>query len=338
MTSTPATGRMIDLRDNTNLWGPPPAAVEALRGLDPRRLAAYPGADGGVLLPALAEFLGVSEAELALGCGSDDLIDAAFRLAEPGSALAYPEPTFSMVPVFGRANRLRLSPTPFEADGSLDAGALPAGASDASGIIYLCSPNNPTGTSLPEATLRTVVEHAPGLVVLDAAYAEFTGEPEWAGWAGRHDRLLVLRTFSKAWGLAGLRIGYAIGAPPLITRLRALRGPYGVNAVAEAAAAAALAHDGDWMRARSREAAANRDRLLGALRARGLAPLPSAANFVLLPVGDARGLASRMLARGVAVRAFPALPGIGDAVRISVGPWPLLEEALAALEEALACG
>ncbi|MGH7560323.1 MAG: pyridoxal phosphate-dependent aminotransferase [Gemmatimonadales bacterium] len=331
---------LVDLRDNTNLWGPPPSAVAAFRGLDPAAIGPYPGPTGGRLLPALARYLEVREEEVTVGCGSDELIDAAFRLAGPGAPLRYLAPTFSMVPVYGLANRLVPCPIPIDKGGGIPRGFPPSGAGP--GLLYLCTPNNPTGTTLPAGMIREAIATAAGdaLVVIDSAYADFAGEPPnaWMREAIRSGRTLVLRTFSKAWGLAGLRIGYAAGSPELVARLVAIRSPYNLNAVAERVALAALERDGDWVRARAREAAESRDRLLGRLRERGRAPWDSAANFVLLPVANAAEVVGRLLERGVAVRPFPGLPVIGDAVRIGVGPWPMVERFLDALEEVLPCG
>ena len=332
---------MINLRDNVNLWGPPPSAVELASRFEPEWFSRYPGFEGGELVRALSRRLGISEREVTVGCGSDELIDAALGLAEPGSALVHPAPTFAMVPVYARSNRLRSVPVPFHSAGGFCVDALMRAAySGGDGLpatIYLCSPNNPTGAAIPAAALRAVLDRAPGLVILDCAYAEFCSEPGWVREATRSDRLIVLHTFSKAWGLAGLRIGYAVGSDLTIARLRAARGPFSLNAVAEHVATRALELDGDWMRAHARQAAVNRDRLEHELRGLGLSPLRSSANFVLLPVPGSERLALRLLERGILVRAFADLPGIGDAIRIGVGPWELLDRLLTALGEVLPC-
>jgi histidinol-phosphate aminotransferase len=286
-------------------------------------------------VPALAGHLRVREEEIAVGCGSDELIDTAFRLTGAGAELRCVVPTFSMVPVYAAANGLTIRPVLARPDGDLD----PASLTPASGgAAYLCSPNNPTGGVLPPWVIEAVLARVPvdGLVILDAAYADFTDQADWLDQAVRAGRCLVLRTFSKAWGLAGLRVGYAVGHARLIARLNAIRGPYMVSAVSEAVVSRVLEQDGAWVQARAREAADNRDRLIARLVAMGQTPWPSRANFVLLPVADATAVAARLLARRVAVRAFVALPGVGDAVRIGVGPWELMERCLDALHEVLA--
>jgi histidinol-phosphate aminotransferase len=335
MTATPSP--LINLRDNVNLWGPPPSAAEVLRGFEPEWIAQYPGTEGGLLAPELARFLGVDEAEVSVGCGSDELIDAALGLAEPGSAVVHSDPTFTMVPVYARANRLRSVPVPYGASGEFDLARFSEARSKAGragpAVTYLCSPNNPTGGVIPAASIRALIADSSGLVILDCAYAEFCGEPDWVAEAVKSDRLVVLKTFSKAWGFAGLRTGYAVGSRALIGPLRASRGPFSLNAVAERAVTVALRRDQEWMRIHADQAGRNRDRLREELRARGLRPLPSSANFVLLPVTDAERVAAALLERGIAVRGFTRLPGIGDAVRIGVGPWELLERCLSALRE-----
>jgi histidinol-phosphate aminotransferase len=145
---------------------------------------------------------------------------------------------------------------------------------------------------------------------------------------------------SKAFGLAGLRVGYAAGSPQLVSAVEKSRGPYKVSAIGERMSLAALDEGMPWVRARVAEAIGNRDRLVSSLDERGLAALPSEANFVLVPVARAGERARAMRALGVAVRPFDALPGVtaalratqGSAVRISIGPWPMIEAMLAALD------
>jgi histidinol-phosphate aminotransferase len=329
-----ATPCPVDLRDNTNLWGAPPRATDALRAADAPALNFYPAPAGGALVATLARILGVRPDEVATGCGSDNLLDAALRaFAEPGAVLAHPAPSFSMVPIFAQLNGLVPVGVSLTPEGAADADALLASGAR---IIYLCSPNNPTGTVTPAAVVRRIVKESPGVVILDGAYAEFAPELEdFLRDAPSQDRLLVLRTFSKAWGLAGLRVGYAVGNATLVDAVRRSVGPYAVNALAERAACTALERDAAWMRRYAMEAAECRERVNGALRQMGLSPLNSRGNFICVPVRDARRVAADLAARGVAVRAFSYLPVFGDVLRVGVAPWPMMEVFLKALRETL---
>ena len=322
----------LDLSDNTSLYGAPPAALRALRDADPDTLARYPSARADDLRAALAMRLGAHPDQITTGCGSDDVLDSAMRaLAAPGERIAFADPTFSMVPDLARRNRLEAVPVPLTRGFDLDAdGLLATGA----GLIYLCSPNNPTGTLASPAALTRVLDRAPGVVVLDQAYAEFAASrPDPGLW--KRPSCLVVRTLSKAFGLAGLRVGYGIGHPTLVARVEEARGPYKVGAAAERAAVAALSEDMGWVEKRVAEARHDRARLVAELSAIGITPLPSAANFVLVPVPDAAVAAGRMRRAGVLVRAFPRLTGIGDALRITVAPGAAVVAAVAALREAL---
>ena len=325
----------IDLRDNVNLWGAPPSALEALRTADAAMLSQYPAVSAGTLTDRLAVTLGVGRDEVAAGCGSDDLLDAVFRaVAEPGAVLAHPAPSFSMVPIFARLNGLLPVAVPLRRDGAVDADAMLAiGAR----VIYLCSPNNPTGTVTSAEVIRRIVDESDAVVILDGAYAEFAPDVEQVlAEAPAFGRLLVLRTFSKAWGLAGLRVGYAVGSAELVRALRKSSGPYKVNALAARLATLAISHDETWMRTCATQAIACRERVTMELRQLGMEALKSHGNFVCVRVPDARMLASQLAQRGIAVRAFSGLPVFGDVLRVGVAPWPIMEQVVQAFREVLA--
>lgn len=328
----PVAGLTLDLRDNVNLWGAPPKAAAALRTLPETTLASYPGVSGSELTRALAARLGVRDDEIVAGCGSDDLIDACFRaVASPGERVAHPDPSFSMVPRFARLNGLEPVGVPLRPDGAADVDALLATGAR---IIYLCTPNNPTGTVTPASEVRRCIAHAPGIVVVDEAYAEFSSAPEWRHEVPALERVLVLRTFSKAWGLAGLRVGYGVGSRQLVDAVVRSRGPYKVNAVAEHAATIAVREDAVWMRRTADDAVATRTRLDALVQGRrGVRPWPSEGNLVFWQVdGDADAFADRFASHGIGVRAFRGLPGIGDALRIGVAPWRELERLVPVIE------
>ena len=329
----------LDLTDNTNLWGLPPTAERTLRDMPVAAVTRYPTLYAGELKAELALLHGVSADMIVTGCGSDDILDSAMRaFGEPGELVAGSEPSFAMIPIFARMNALRwmgiseLSPMgvgPRAHQPDIDA-LLATNAK----ILYLCSPNNPTGALLARESIERVIAHAQGVVFVDEAYAEFAGVSS-IDLVAQSERVLIIRTMSKAFGLAGLRLGYAIGQPSLVIDVEKSRGPYKLNALAERVALAALRNDMPWVNEHVALAVMLRDRLSDALRAMGLAPMPSAANFVCVPIAQCVAVGQAMRARGVAVRPFPALPHVGDALRISVGPWPLMERMLAALASAL---
>jgi histidinol dehydrogenase len=318
----------IDLTDNTNLFGMPEGLARAMKDLPPSRVTRYPSPYAEALRAALALEAQVGAESIITGCGSDDLLDATMRaFAEPGEVLASCPPTFGIVPSFGQANGLVHRAV------ALDVDAL---AASNARVIYLCSPNNPTGGVLPVGFVEKLLGRTRALIVLDEAYGEFSSAPSLMSLAARTPRLLVVKTLSKAFGLAGLRLGWAVGAPSTIGELEKTRGPYKVGGVAEQAALVMLGQERAWVRDCVAKTKSLRERLTTELRARGLSPLKSEANFVLVPItGKADAAATRLREHGVSVRAFSGLPGIGEALRITIGPWPMLEACVNALSEVL---
>jgi histidinol-phosphate aminotransferase len=331
----------IDLSDNTNLWGAPPAAEAAIRDVASGSMRRYPETYAESLKDAIAQYVGLPSSYVVTGVGSDDVLDSTLRaFADSGDSIAVPSPTFVMMPVFARLNRLRPIAIPLTGAYDVDAEAMIAAAAR---ITYLCSPNNPTGAALSRAAIDEVARRTNGVVMIDEAYFEFSGESA-IDLVQSNDRVLIVRTFSKAFGLAGLRIGYAIGAPALVAEVEKARGPYKVSAVAAAAACAALSSGVSWMKEHVALANGARDAFSAQLLGRGLSPAPSKANFVFLPIADATAVAGAMRRAGVAVRAFTGIPTFspalqesnGAALRITVGPSDVMAATLRALDEALA--
>lgn len=338
----------VDVGDNINLWGAPPAALRALAVAASSAFSHYPSLYSAPLRDAVLRYLQLgdtSEVGVITGCGSDDVLDAAMRaFGDAGDEIVFPAPTFAMIPIFARLNGLVPVPIPMTDGYDVDPERL---VDRRAKITYLCSPNNPTSTALARATVEYVAAHACGLVILDEAYAEFAPET-FVSLVTTKERVLVTRTFSKAFGLAGLRVGFGVGSETVIDLIARARGPYKVNALAESAVQAALGDGPDalgWVARHVRIATENRQRLAGELRALGLDPLPSATNFLFVPTVKARTLALGMAQRGVLVRALCGLPrdlavleaSDGQALRIGVGPWPMMERVLGALREVLEC-
>jgi histidinol-phosphate aminotransferase len=329
----------VDLSDNTNRWGAHPEAMAVVRAADDDLLTRYPDVYARDLRAAIQRRHGVPADAIATGCGSDDVLDSAFRAAGPeGGVIAYPGPTFSMVDIFARMNGRGAVEVPWSR-----ALADPASLLESDPVlVYVCRPNNPTGASAPQlwmsALLRAVGPGGP-LIVLDEAYADFAGE-SLIEEAPALPRLLVIRTLSKAYGMAGFRVGFAVGSPEVAREVEKSRGPYKVSRIAERAAVAALDDRSGWAARTTAECITNRGLLFEALRERGLAPLPSAANFIFFPVPNGSALAWNQALRDhqVAVRPFPGCLEVGDGLRVSVGPWPMMERFLGALDAVIAEG
>lgn len=327
--------RTFDLSDNTSAIGMPPAAGAVLRALPADAVVRYPSAYADDLRSALAAWLSVPMANVVTGCGSDAVLDAAFRaLARPGDRLAYVPPTFSMVPAWAVANGLEPVACALDVAAFVRSGAR---------LVYLAAPNNPTGAMLPPDLLDDLLAMTSLAVVLDEAYVEFAAASSQVQRAVSEQRLLVVRTLSKAWGLAGLRVGYAVGAAPLIAAIERTRGPFQVGGPVAAAAAAAVRDERAWLAAHVAGVCQRRERFVLALQRAGMQPLPSEANFVLLPCRNRAGysraaseVAAALQQRGVLVRALPELAGIGDAIRVSIGNDEAMARAAAVLAEVLA--
>jgi histidinol-phosphate aminotransferase len=222
----------VALWDNVSAFGPPPAALQAITQPTAEAVSRYPSPSAQALRAEIARYAGVAPEEVIVGCGSDDVLDCAYRtFGAPGGRVALLHPTFVMARIFAITNGLQPDPIPILPNGDADAARLLS--SDAQ-VTYLCSPNNPLGNLLSDNTMRRVIAAASGLVVVDEAYAEYAGR-SLAAEAPSMPGVLVLRTMSKAFGLAGLRVGYAVGPRVLIAELEKVRGPYKVSSIGERA-------------------------------------------------------------------------------------------------------
>ncbi|NLE77542.1 MAG: histidinol-phosphate transaminase [Chloroflexi bacterium] len=301
---------------NENPYGCPPQALEALRSVSPHR---YPDASYTCLRQALAAYAHVDSAQVVVGNGADELIDLTLRAClEPGETVLNFPPTFGIYDFFTHLNRGRVRELPRDDQFAVPLpGALEA-ASGSVKAIFVCSPNNPTGAPLPEADLLALLDTG-RLVVADETYFEFCGQTA-VPWLQRYPNLIVLRSLSKWAGLAGLRLGYALAAPPLADLLNGIRSPYNVNVAAEAAALACLRH-AEQILGGVRRLVEERERLCACLERQGtLRPLPSQGNYLLcfLPQGDADSLRRALAGEGVLLRWYDT-PRLRRAVRVSVG-------------------
>ena len=193
----------LDLSDNTNLWGVPPNAARVIRDFAMPTITRYPTLYGTELKRALADHAGVTPDMVVTGCGSDDILDSAMRaFGNEADIVAATDPTFAMVPIFARMNALRSTLVTELPDHEVDADALLAAGAK---VIYLCSPNNPTGALVARRTLEHLIDSAAGVLLIDEAYTEFAGVSN-IDLLARSPRVMLIRTMSKAFGLAGLRV------------------------------------------------------------------------------------------------------------------------------------
>ena len=317
--------QIIKLDANENPYGPLPAVREALGNLEFPHI--YPDPESRALRTLLEKFTGVSSEHLLAGAGADELIDLLMRLVlEPGDCILSCPPTFGMYSFDGELNGARVIEVPRREDFSLDMDSIhKAIEAHQPKILFLATPNNPDG-SLVNREIVDKLLNLPLLVVLDEAYIEFAGENLGAGLSRirevpLREHLVVLRTFSKWAGLAGLRIGYGAFPRWLMPTLWKAKQPYNVNVAASVAAQVALAHVDDLTKS-VELLKTERERLFSALQQIPyLNPYPTRSNFILCQVlgRDAAELKSRLAQEhGIFIRYFNK-PGLRDHIRISVG-------------------
>ncbi len=335
-------GGLVELGSNENPHGPGPRAREAAAAVL-GELHRYPDPLGGDLKRALAAKHGVDTAQVILGNGSHELLmQLAQVFAGPGVDVAMSQFGFAVYAIATQAVGANLHIAPaLPRDASMPRGhdldAIAATITPQTRLVYLANPNNPTGTWFAHDAFAAFLARVPGdtLVVIDEAYAEIADAPDFASalpLLAAHRNLAVTRTFSKAYALAGLRVGYAVAHPDVIALLERLRESFNVNAVALAAAEAALGDD-DWLRETLAANATQRDLLAAALRERGWPVSPSQTNFLLVEFGeDTARLEQGLLARGVVLRPMAGY-GLPQCSRISVGSAAENRALLAALDE-----
>jgi histidinol-phosphate aminotransferase len=322
----------IKLASNENPYPPVPAVVEAIAAAagDVNRYGDHRAAD---LRAAIAGWLDVDVDRVAAGCGSVGLLQQLLlAYVDPGDEVVYPWPSFEAYPIDVQLTGGVEVTVPL-VDHTFDLDAVAAAVTDRTKLVLLANPNNPTGTAVHVDQLRRLVEQVPGdvLVVVDEAYREFVtadlGDPITDLQPG-HPNVVVLRTFSKAFGLAALRTGYAVADPEVVVELDKVLIAFAVNHLAQVASLAAIAAR-DEVQAVVDRITAERDRVVASLRADGW-DLPDAhANFVYLPLGSRTDVVfPEMERRGVVVRPFP---GVG--MRVTIGTPAQNDRFLATLAE-----
>jgi histidinol-phosphate aminotransferase len=329
----PARYRM---NTNESPYPPPDALIrEVADELQSIALNRYPNRDADGLYDAISGRLGWPRSGLWVANGSNEVFMHLFlAFGGPGRRALVFEPTYSLhslIPRIASTQVLTLQrDDAFEID--LDA-AVQVIREQAPKVVIVCSPNNPTGNVEPIGTVRALLSEAPGLVVVDEAYGEFAGpESSVRPLLEQHENLVLVKTFSKAWRLAGVRIGYMLAAPSLIAELARVRLPYHLSAITQIVGEAAIRH-GDETLELVKAIAQQRDRIAMELQAMGIRTYPSSANYVLFEVDEAERVWNALLERGVLVRRYASVPGLENALRVTAGLPDETEAFLGALKE-----
>ena len=323
--------RVVKLDGNENPYGPSPKVAEALTAFDYYHI--YPDPAQTRVREAVAEYVGTTPDQTILGSGSDELLNlAALLFLSPGDTLLNAPPTFGMYDFLGRIYGANIIQARRNEDFSLDMHALESALDNGAKLLYLASPNNPTGNALPRQQLERLLEHN-AAIVGDEAYAEFVGESV-VDMVAERDNLIVVRTFSKWAGLAGLRAGYAVLPKALVDVIWKVKVPYNLSVAAEQAILASL-KDADWLQKNVERILAERERMATRLaELPWLRPFPSRANFVLCEVRGmaAKDVRDRLREQGVMIRYYDYI-GLRNCIRVSVGKPEHTDRLMEALRE-----
>jgi histidinol-phosphate aminotransferase len=315
----PAKPTLVRLSANENPYGPSPAAIAAMRdafGVASR----YPDDEADELAADIAKLHGLSTDEVLLGDGSSEILKVvASAYSSPSRSVVIADPTFEAIAHYAKATGADVVKVPLDAAYAHDLGKMaPAGA----GVVYVCNPNNPTGSITPKASLRAFLDSVPPstMVLVDEAYHHYAASPDYESVAPlvkSKPNLIVARTFSKIYGMAGLRAGYALANRDVIKKLDAQKSWDTMNVMALVAARASLADTG-WVAEGRRRNAATRAHVIERVRAMGYDVIPSETNFVMIALRrDVKPVIEGMRTRGVHVgRLFPALP---QHLRVTIG-------------------
>jgi histidinol-phosphate aminotransferase len=335
-----AAGGIAQLASNESPVPPHPKVVEAIRAAA-AAMNRYPDPDATLLRRRIADRYEVEPGRVAVGNGSCEiLLAAAEALCEPGAEILYAWPSFSMYPHLAALTGAREVRVPLAAGEVHDLDAMAAEVTAATQLVIVCNPNNPTGTYLPTARVAAFCERVPAhvTIVLDEAYIEFqtVDDPDsTVDLLADFPNLVVLRTFSKVYGLAGLRVGLALGSAKFRAAIDAVRQPFSVNALAQAAAAEAILHQDD-VEQRVERTLVERVRVEAGLHELGLSTAETQTNFSWIDLGEAD---EQEVVAGLAERSIAVRPGtpLGDAghIRVSYGTPAENDRFLAAMAELL---
>ena len=312
---------IIKLASNENALGPCPAVMAALASVTD--LYRYPDGNGFALKRALSEFHTISPEQITLGNGSNDILEFAARafLTDRHSCV-FSEHAFAIYPLVTQAVGARGIETPAR-DYGHDLPAMLAAIADDTRLLFIANPNNPTGTCLNATVLRQFMDNVPGhvIVLVDQAYYEYAGDedyPDCIKWVNDYQNLIVTRTFSKAYGLAGLRVGYSVSSPELADLLNRVRQPFNVNSIALQSAVLAL-RDQEHIERTIQFNRAGMAQLVTGLDSMGVHFIPSSANFISIDMEQtAMPVYEQFLRQGIIVRPIASY-GMPNHLRVTVG-------------------
>ncbi len=332
---------IVKLASNENPLGPSPKAQEAIQSLLPR-VHIYPDGSAHELRSALAAFLDVDPNCLVFGNGSDDIIHLlGVTFLQPGDTVLQSDPSFVRYEAAAILNEVECREVPCTSSWECDLDAMLSKVDASTRLVFLANPNNPTGTAIKSADLERFVNALPAraILVLDEAYYEYAKDFDWypnsVNWVKEGRNVVILRTFSKAYGLAGLRVGYGIMRPEMTQWLERTREPFNVNILAQAAAVAAL-NDHEFLQLTVATNRAGLETIGDALQKMSLQFVPSYGNFLFINVGvDGKVVADNLMQKGVIVRYSPHFKG-PTWIRVTVGTSEENVRFLTCLQEVLA--
>ncbi|WP_022852251.1 histidinol-phosphate transaminase [Limisalsivibrio acetivorans] len=313
--------KALKMASNENPLGPSPKAMEALKDFMPE-MGRYPYGDVYYLRKKLAKRLNVDGDRIIFGTGSNEIIELAMRtFVSTDEHVMSPAPSFSVYGIIAQAMRASCKWIPTKEDFSYDFEKLAEEIDDKTRIIFLANPNNPTGLHFTDEELVNFMEKVPAdcIVVMDEAYYEYVDAndyPDTIKMLDKYPNMMVMRTFSKAYGLAALRVGFAVGHPDAIDMLNRVRQPFNTNMGGQIAAEAAL-DDSDFLRRVIHENRQGKAYIYRELERLGIEYVPTQANFMLVKVGDGEKVFNELLKEGVIVRYLG--PGLGEYIRVSIG-------------------
>jgi len=328
---------IVKLASNENPLGASPKAVAAMHEAI-KSIALYPDGNGFELKDALAKRYGVELANLVLGNGSNDLLELASRaFLAPGDVAVYSAHAFAVYALATQAVGAKGVTVPAKEFGHDLEAMLKAAVHHKAKMVFIANPNNPTGTYLTAEVLQNFMQALPAdiLVVLDEAYNEYLPPAQRydsVSWLAKYPNLIISRTFSKAYGLAGLRVGYAIAHAQIVDMMNRVRQPFNVNSIAQAAAVAAL-HDVDFVKKTYDLNQRGMQQISAGLSKLGLSYIPSYGNFISFRISGATAMYRRLLELGVIVRPI-ANYDMADYLRVSIGLESENEKFLSALSQA----